>query len=31
MLTLPQAGRYLLIVRGADDATGAYRIKIQSG
>jgi hypothetical protein len=28
-LTLPQAGRYQLIVRGADDATGTYRVKIQ--
>jgi hypothetical protein len=30
VLTLPQAGPYRLIVHGADDDTGTYRVKIQS-
>jgi len=30
VLTLRQAGRYQLIVHGAGDATGTYRVKIQS-
>jgi hypothetical protein len=30
VLTLPQAGRYQLIVNGSDDAKGTYRVKIQS-
>jgi hypothetical protein len=29
-VTLPQAGSYRLIVKGNDDATGTYRVKIQS-
>jgi Caspase domain len=28
--TLPQAGSYRLIVKGSDDDTGTYRVKIQS-